>query len=82
MSSMKEKVLAADLVVFYNETYKILGWDSIDQYWELKTDGGHYESISGPEMERYYDNGTLKLYKMVELQKKENEEANDSKDYR
>ena len=74
--NLHEKVLAADHVVMFGDTYEVLdwysneslGWDDNEGWYELKMKGEYYyEKITGSEMELWYEQGKIKLYKMVEL---------------
>jgi len=66
--SMIEKVKAADNIECWGDSYVYLGEDDIEGLHQFKLKGEYfYERLAVSEIERYYDNGTLKLYKMVEL---------------
>ena len=66
--SMIEKVKAANHIEWLGDSYVYLGEDDIEGLHQFKVKGEYfYERLSVSEIERYYDNGTLKLYKMVEL---------------
>jgi len=63
-----EKVKSADHIECWGYSYVYLGEDDIEGLHQFKLKGEYsYERLAVSEMERYYDNGTLKLYKMVEL---------------
>jgi len=63
-----EKVKAADHIECWGDSYVYLGEDDIEGLHQFKLKGEYfYERLAVSEIERYYDKGTLKLYKMVEL---------------
>jgi len=66
--NMIEKVKAADHIEWLGDSYVYLGEDDIEGLHQFKLKGEYfYERLAVSEIERYYDNGTLKLYKMVEM---------------
>lgn len=66
--NMIEKVKSADHIKCWGDSYVYLGEDDIEGLHQFKLKGEYfYERLAVSEIERYYDNGTLKLYKMVEL---------------
>jgi hypothetical protein len=63
-----EKVKASDFVEFFGGNYVYVGYDDIEGVYQFKMKDEYiWEQLIVSDMERYYDNGTLKLYKMVEL---------------
>lgn len=63
-----EKVKAADHINWMGNSYVYVGYDDIEGLYEFQEKNGYiWEQLAVSDMERYYDNGTLKLYKMVEL---------------
>ena len=63
-----EKVKAADHIECWGDSYVYLGEDDIEGLHQFKLKGEYfYERLAVSEIERYYDGGTFKLFKMVEL---------------
>ena len=63
-----EKVQAADHIQWTGLSYVYLGEDDIEGLHQFKLKGEYfYERLSVSEIEQYYNRGTMKLYKMVEL---------------
>jgi len=63
-----EKVKAADHIECWGDSYVYLGEDDIEGLHQFKLKGEYsYERLAVSEIERYYDNGTLRLLKTVEL---------------
>ena len=63
-----EKVKAADHIEWLGDSYVYLGKDDIEGLHQFKLKGEYfYERLAVSEIERYYDRGTFKLFKMVEL---------------
>ena len=63
-----EKVKAADAIMWLGDSYVYLGEDDIEGLHQFKLKGEYsYERLAVSEIEQYYNRGTMKLYKMVEL---------------
>ena len=63
-----EKVKAADHIECWGESYDYVGEDDIEGLHQFKLKGKYFwERLAVSEIERYYENGTMKFYKMVEL---------------
>lgn len=63
-----EKVQAAHQIQWTGDFYVYLGEDDIEGLHQFKLKGeSFYERLSVAEIEEYYNRGTMKLYKMVEL---------------
>jgi hypothetical protein len=64
-----EKVQAADHIQWTGLSYVYLGEDDIEGLHQFKLMNflNFYERLSVSEIEQYYNRGTMKLYKMVEL---------------
>lgn len=63
-----EKVKAAHHIQWTGDIYVYLGEDDIEGLHQFKLKGEYfYERLSVSEIEEYYNRGTMKLYKMVEL---------------
>jgi len=63
-----EKVKAADHIECWGDSYVYLGEDDIEGLHQFKLKGEYFwERLAVSEIEQYYNRGTMKLYKMVEL---------------
>jgi len=66
--NMIEKAKAADSIIWMGESYDYVGEDDIEGLHQFKLKGEYFwERLAVSEIERYYENGTMKFYKMVEL---------------
>lgn len=61
-----EKVKAADHIEWMGDSYDYVGY--IEGLYEFKLKGEYiWERLALSEIDRHYNSGTMKLYKMVEL---------------
>ena len=63
-----EKIKSADIIEFMCDSYEYVGYDDIEGDHQFKLKGESYwEYLTVSQLERGYESGTFKLFKMVEL---------------
>lgn len=63
-----EKIKSADTIKLMGDSYVYVGYDDIEREHQFKLKGEYsWEGLTVSQLERGYESGTLKLYKMVEL---------------
>ena len=65
---LHKKIFEANHIVMFDDAYELLCYNDIEGWYELKLKSDyHYEKITVRELDLFYHQDKIQLYKMVEL---------------